>query len=82
MDLNLVIETLDLKKDNLSLLSKNFKTVKVTDQSSLETFYIVSKINADTLTLEDEFVGLTYSNLKFLEKFINFDKPKQKTLKK
>ena len=35
---------------------------------------------ADMVTIEDEFVGLTYSNLEFIKSFINLEKPKEKKL--
>lgn len=80
MNLNTIISNLDIKHQNLSILCSNVKTIRVTDVSALEQFYISSKERADDLTLDDEFVGLTYSNLEFLKNFINIDKPRQKIL--
>lgn len=81
MSLDNIIKNLDLKKDNLNLLSKNFKTIKVTDEESLIEFYVINKANADILVTDDEFVGNTYINLNFIENFIDFEKIKQKKIR-
>ena len=74
------IYNLDIKHESLNVLCSG-KTIKVTDVNALEQFYNSNKEYADIVTIDDEFVGLTYSNLEFLKSFISLEKPKQKTLR-
>ena len=80
MNLNTMISNLDIKHENLNVLCSGIKNIKVTDINELEQFYVSNKEYADMVTREDEFVGLTYSNLEFIKSFINFEKPKEKKL--
>ena len=81
MNLNTMISNLDLKHENLNVLCSGLKTIKTTDINELEQFYTSNKEHADMLTVDDEFVGLTYSNLDFLQSFINLEKANQKILR-
>lgn len=80
MNLNTKISNLDIKHENLTVLCSGIKTIEITDINALEQFYISNKEYADMVTREDEFVGLTYSNLEFIKSFINLEKPKEKKL--
>ena len=81
MNLNTMISNLDIKHENLNVLCSDVKTIKITDINALEQFYISNKEYADMVTVDDEFVGLTYSNLEFLKSFINLEKTNQKVLR-
>ncbi len=59
----------DMKKDLTNLIMKiNFDECSKEELNELRTWALDKEKRADILTMEDEFVGYTYTNLAVLEK--------------
>lgn len=72
------LNSLNIVVDNFSLIiGKNY------DIKTLFAYYISTKQKSDRLVLEDEFVGNSYDNLKYLETLLfNNEKDSKDHIKK
>ena len=61
-----------IKLNKLNIAKDNFKNFigKNYDIKKLDEYYSVAKEKTDRLVLEDEYVGISYTNLNYLEKII------------
>ena len=54
---------------NKMFIESGFHTVLIEDINFVSGFYDIEREKADKLNLDDEYVGNTYYNLKFIESY-------------
>lgn len=66
------LRSLNITKDNFEkIVGLNYNIKEVS------AYYFIHKERADRLTLEGEYVGITYNNLVYLQNIINNSKNKE-----